>query len=43
MNIKNISDKNKQLNDKKELILSLLELYENKQYLMFIRAVPSII
>lgn len=41
--IKSKLDKNKQLNDKKELIVSLLELYENKQYLMFITAVPSII
>lgn len=41
--IKNRLDKNKQLNDKKELILSLLELYENKQYFMFITAAPSII
>lgn len=41
--IKSILDKNKQLNDKKELIVSLLKLYENKQYLMFITAVPSII
>lgn len=41
--IKNRLNKNKELNDKKELILSLLELYEKKQYLMFITATPSII
>lgn len=41
--IKNRLYKNKQLNDKKKLILYLLELYEKKQYLMFITAVHSII